>query len=93
MLAKLELLEQAYRKKFELVGADREAIAHGAEVLQNRIDMWEGARAFRDVRAVMIDESAKHPIDLRLWRMAALSAQCPFEHPPRPAAASLRSPE
>jgi hypothetical protein len=28
----------------------------------------------------MIDEGAKHPIDLRLWRIVAFGVQCPFDH-------------
>ncbi len=28
----------------------------------------------------MIDEGAKHPIDLRLWRIVAFGVQCPIDH-------------
>ena len=28
----------------------------------------------------MIDDGAKYPIDLRLWRIVAFGVQCPFDH-------------
>ena len=78
--AELELLEEPYREEFKLVGTDRETAARGAKVLQDRIDVGVWARSLGNMRAVMIEEGAIHPIDQWLWRIAALGDQCPFDH-------------
>jgi hypothetical protein len=43
VMAELELLEQAHREKFELIGTDCEAAALGAKAVQDRIDVGEGS--------------------------------------------------
>ena len=56
-------VEQQLRQPFELVGADRKAIAAAFEVIQRRVQSIERARLVGDMFGVIVDEIARQAIE------------------------------
>src|SRR6516165_3775613 len=56
--AEMQSIEQAHRKRFQLVGGDREPASFTGELLEHAFEVRERARAVGNMRAVMVDEDA-----------------------------------
>ena len=84
--AEMQSIEQAHRKRFQLVGADREPASFTGELLEHAFEVRERARAVGNMRAVMVDEDAKHAIKLGARYVSALGDESPLDHAARTAA-------
>ena len=70
-----ECIEQPHRQPFQLVGADRQAAAAGAEFIECGFETWERTGTIGDMRGVMGDELLDQPIHFRRGELAAFGFQ------------------
>ena len=84
-LGERQCVEEAHRQPFELVGADRQPAATRGERVQRGLEPGKWPRLIRDVRGVVVDEVAHHPVDLDHVERAALRFQPAHDQRPRAA--------
>jgi hypothetical protein len=84
--AEIQSIEQAARKPFQLVGANREPASFVGKPLESAFEVRKRARAVGNMRAVMVDEDPKHAIKLGARHVSALGDQGAFDHSARAAA-------
>ena len=84
-LGERQCVEEAHREPLELVGADRQPAAMRGERVQRGLEAGKWPRLIRDVRGVVVDEVAHHPVDLDHVERAALRFQPAHDQRPRAA--------
>src|SRR5215831_7431247 len=82
----IQSIEQAQRKPFQLVGANREPASFAGEPLEHAFEVRERARAVGNMCAVVVDEDPKHAIKLGNRHVSACGDQSSLDHAARAAA-------